>query len=152
MTDNALAFALGAWSAIGFGALCLGLSEMLSGRDEQKAEEDMDQLSMIEAMERKDDVLEDVASKHTGWIALANDAFSRLPAGWNGIGEDLRFALTERGVPPPKSPQVWGVFIGTLVKRGHLVATGERRPMRAPGSNGRKSDVYVRAAALEAAE
>ena len=152
MTSHTAAFLAGAWSAVSVFLLALLYASWEVSRRNQTGEEDVDQLSMIEAMERRDSELEDVASRHTGWIALANDAFARLPADWNGIGEDLRFALTERGVPSPKSPQVWGVFIGTLVKRGLLVATGERRPMRAPGSNGRKSDVYVRAAAREAAE
>lgn len=109
------------------------------------------QLSLKEALASRDAVMEEQSERHKGWMSLASDTFLRLPADWSGIGEDLRFALTENGVPAPKTPNVWGVFVGLLVRRGLLVATGERRPMTAPGSNGRRSDVYCRVLATETA-
>lgn len=103
------------------------------------------QLSFEDALEKRDDVLAETGADNKGWMKIATDAFQRLDPTWSGIGEDLRFALTEMGVPTPRHVNVWGVFVGNLVRRGLLVTTGERRPMTAKGANGRRSDVYARA-------
>ena len=106
---------------------------------------DSQQLTFDEALAHREAVLAEVAENNAGWMAEALGAFESLPATWSGLGEDLRFALVERGVSAPKTPHAWGSLVGTLVRRGALVPTGERRPMRDAKSNGRRSDVYLRA-------
>jgi hypothetical protein len=117
----------------------------------EEGEVDVEQLSFEDAMEARNAVLDEQAEKHKGWVAIANAAFAKLPATWEGIGEDLRNALTDLGVPPPRHVNVWGVWTGNLVRAGLLVPTGEYRAMRAKGANARRSPVYVRATAEEQA-
>jgi hypothetical protein len=102
------------------------------------------QLSFDDAVAQRDEVLEDMADRHSGWLALAASEMARLEPGVTGIGEDFRRILLERGVPPPKHPNAVGAFISTMVRRGYLRPTGEYRAMRDPKSNGRKSPVYTR--------
>ena len=104
------------------------------------------QLTFEDAWNKRDAVLAEVAENNTEWMAEALRAFEALPESWSGMGEDLRFALVAHGVSAPKTPHAWGSLVGTLVRRGALVPTGERRPMRDAKSNGRRSDVYVRTA------
>lgn len=101
-------------------------------------------LTPQKAIEKRDEVLKEIADRQDDWMKRALEAFAQLPQEWTGLGENIRFDLLAAGLSPPRSPQTWGVLIGILVKRGLLVPTGERRPMTAEGSNGRKSDVYRR--------
>lgn len=103
---------------------------------------DGSQLSLIEAMEQRNDVLDAVGDRNSGWLALAAAEMARLDPGITGIGEDFRRILRERGVPDPKHPNAFGAFIATMARRGVLVPTGEYRAMREARSNGRKSAVY----------
>ena len=95
-----------------------------------------------EAIEARNAVLDAVADRNTGWLALAAAEMAKLEPGQTGIGEDYRRILLERGVPPPKHPNAFGAFIATMARRGVLVPTGEYRAMREAKSNGRKSAVY----------
>ena len=113
-------------------------------------EDDM-QLSFEDALEGRDATLAAGDDRHKGWMALAFDAFAKVPDNWSGTFEDLRYWLTEHGLVQPKDPSVWGNLAGRLVKRGELVRTGERRPMRDPKARGRMTDVYRRSVVVEEA-
>lgn len=102
------------------------------------------QLDLIDALEQRNAVLDDMADRHSGWLALAAAEMRKIPAGEIGLAEDFRHMLLERGVPEPKSPNVWGPFTAYLVKQGMLVPTGQWKPMRSAKSNGRVSREYVR--------
>lgn len=101
-----------------------------------------EQLTFDQALEKRNAVLDAVADRNTGWLALAAAEMAKLEPGQTGIGEDYRRILLERGVPPPKHPNAFGAFIATMARRGVLVPTGEYRAMREAKSNGRKSAVY----------
>lgn len=111
----------------------------------------MEQLSLIGAMEAKDEILAEVAENHEGWMTLAVEKFHAtrhlLPDDF--LGEDIRRVLTEAGLPKAVTPHQWGALIGFLAKRKHIVHTGAWRPMKAAGSNGRKSPAYALAVQRE---
>lgn len=58
-------------------------------------------------------------------------------------GEDIRLAIEAAGVSP-HSPNAWGAFISYLIREGELEKTGSYIPMRAKGSHGRATRVYLK--------
>lgn len=116
-----------------------------------REDEAMEQLSMIEAMERRDDALAEVAETHKEWTQVARAAFVRLPDGWSGIGEDLARELTARFEVPPPKKGVMGAFVARLAKDGLLIETGELRKMTGEKSNARRSFVWRKVAVQEQA-
>ena len=102
------------------------------------------QLDLIDALEQRNAVLDDMADKHSGWLALAASEMRKIPVGEIGLAEDFRRLLLERGVPAPKSPNVWGPFTSYMVRQGYLQPTGAWRPMRSERSNGRVTREYRR--------
>ena len=157
------AFELGAWAALGLaGALVGGAylvrralpgaspgaqnNTVLEGIPRASLEEEvMEQLTFDDAMAAKEAVLSDVANQHEGWMALAMAKFHEvrhsLPEDF--LGEDIRDALLKAGLPQPKSANVWGAFVGYLVRSKLLLPTGQWRAMQAAGSNARRSPVYA---------
>lgn len=109
------------------------------------------QLSLEAALAKREAVLAEVAEDNAGWMAEAIRACQALPAGEVGTGEDIRAELMRFGLRAPRHPNVWGALFNTLTRRGVLVATGEYRPMRSKSSNGRKTGVYAKVAAEQAA-
>ena len=106
---------------------------------------DMDeQLSLIEAMERKDAILEQVADNNVEWLSLALEAMKQIPDGTVGIAEDFRFRLTEGGLKPPRHHNAWGAFMNGQIRRGALVWTGDEAAMRGKKAHGRRTKVYVK--------
>ena len=105
--------------------------------------EDMDQqLSLIEALERKDAVLAAVEEGNAEWIAEAMLVFDRCPI-VEGIGEAFRNWMREEGgLRAPRSAHAWGALFGLLKKRGMIVMTGAWRPMQNAASRARLSPVY----------
>jgi hypothetical protein len=75
------------------------------------------------------------------WRTSALAVLAELPD--ELTGEDIRLACLAAGVEPHHH-NAWGSFICSLVREGVLVATGEYRPMRSPGSHARKTAVYRR--------
>ena len=114
-------------------------------------DETMEQLSMIDAMEARDDVLAVVDANNAEWTAEAMAVFDRCPI-VEGIGESFRnWMRNEGGLRAPRSPKAWGAFFGLLKKRGLIVMTGELSPMLNAASRARLSPVYRRVVLQEQA-
>jgi len=128
--------------------LAIQTPTVVQGIEPEIEEDAVEQLSLLDAIAKRDKVLDEVADSNSKWMDYAVPAMYRLEEGRTGIGEDFRNWLTEAGVPAPRSPNAWGSLFMTMTKRGVLVKTGEYRPMKDPKSNGRSSAVYrkVRAA------
>ena len=111
-----------------------------------------DQLSMIDAMERRDEVLADVVEHNKEWMAGAITKFHELkhllPDDF--IGEQIRDLLIRRGGIPHKAP-AWGALINTLQRGKQIVRTGEYRKMLSADAHARESRVYRLAAVMEPA-
>ena len=153
------AFMLGVWSAILFAAACFTAARVFGQFVGQlrsvpapvvqplMIEEEAMQLSFVEAMEAKNEVLDDLIERHTGWYALAlakyREVQHQLPSEF--IGEDIRDLLLKSGLPKPKSPNVWGGFVRYIGNKRLIIPTGAWRAMQAEGSNARQSRVYGRA-------
>ena len=80
---------------------------------------------------------------NVGWAATAGTLLERLPSG-EYTGEDVRLALTKKGLPDPTHPNAWGGVIRGGQTRGVLVPTGKYRPVISERSHGRKIAVYVK--------
>jgi len=78
-----------------------------------------------------------------GWATAAGTLLERLPSG-EYTGEDVRLALTKKGLPDPAHPNAWGGVIRGGQNRGVLVPTGEYRGVISERSHGRKIAVYVK--------
>lgn len=104
---------------------------------------DMQQLSLIEAMEGREEILSAVAERNKDWMAEAMRVLEGLPEHQEGTGEDFRLRLTEAGVEAPAHVNAWGALFGLAGKRGVLAKTGEWRAMKR--ANGRSTPVYRRA-------
>lgn len=123
---------------------------------EQPLGEDMDgstfeQLDMIDALAKRDAVLDDIATRNSGWLQLAAAEMRKVPLGTVGLSEDFKAMLLEGGLPPPAHHNSWGPLAAYLVKQGILSPTGNWKPMRGAKSNGRASREYVRVDPAEAA-
>lgn len=111
----------------------------------------MEQLSLIDAMERRDEVLADVVEHNTEWSIRAIGKFHehkhRLSEDF--IGEDIRDLLIKAGIS--HRPQAWGPLINVLLRGKQIEKTGTYRKMQAAGSNARESRCYRLARELEPA-
>ncbi len=148
----------GAWAAVGIFLVSVGAMKLTlwyeSWRVRRNLEEESDamegQLSMIEAMERKDAILAEVTENNSAWIEKAVAAFKALPLGEliEMTGEDIRFALVGedgKGLlveSPPRGNSAWGPLTARLIREGYLKWSGAVRPMRAKKANGRRTFVY----------
>jgi hypothetical protein len=69
----------------------------------------------------------------------------RAVHGWTGerlTGEDIRLRCIGQGICPGH-PNAWGTYVIHLIRCGLLRPTDGFRSMRAPGSNGRLTRVYL---------
>jgi hypothetical protein len=148
------------WIAVAFGLswmfalIMIDLSKRREARlatpayvEPEIEEDDVEQLSLLDAVEQRDKVLEKVAADNSGWMAEALSIMERIEPGTEDIGEGFRERLINAGLRPPRHPGVWGAYFNTLIRRKVLIPTGEMRPMRAKGSNARKSQVLIKAGA-----
>lgn len=103
-----------------------------------------EQLDMIDAMNQRNAVLDDLADRNAGWLQRAAELMRKVPPNTIGLGEDFRRMLLEQGLDEPRSHKSWGPLTLYLVKQGMLVPTGEWKPMRSAKSNGRASREYRR--------
>lgn len=85
-----------------------------------------------------------VEANSGSWHPAALQVIASLPAGWIGIGEDIRAAVVASDVGEPHSRYAWGALINAALRKGLLELTGRRLPMRAVKSHARKSDEYRR--------
>ena len=92
-----------------------------------------------------------VISHNPSWAQRYHAAFRRLPLGWEGIGEKLRFRLTPI-IGLPKHHNAWGSMIGVLIKRGALVETGEQEHMVSAKGHAKKSPVLRKTTPAEGTE
>lgn len=96
------------------------------------------------AIETRDAVLSEVEenAREDGWLDYAMGFFDSVcPPGTEGKTEDFRKTMLERGLRPPHSPNVWGMFTKLLLKDQRLLFL-RYEAMQAKGSNGRKTAVY----------
>jgi hypothetical protein len=146
-----ISFIAGAWAAVCMIILCF-LYACFEVRDRAGDEDVDDQLSMIEAMERTQAKLTEIACDNSAWMKAALQKLEAMPEGFEGTGEDVRTCLVAMGIEAPRHPNVWGALLNVAGRKGLLAKTGELRPMkRADGS--RSTPVYRKVARVaEAAE
>ena len=153
------AFQMGAWSATGFGAaLLLGAYirakwrsvQALPGAEQTfEEEEGMEQLSLLEALERRDAVLATVEANNKNWTAKAIVLYESLPpADGDETGEDIRMRLTAAGLEEPRRGG-WGGLTNALIRRGAIKWSGAVRPMKSDKAHGKKTFVYERTTIAE---
>lgn len=119
-----------------------GFITVVRAYDQEGEMDGSQQLSLIEAMEHRNEVLEAVADNSSGWLKMALEAMQQLPEGTVSTGEGFRLMLLERGLVEPRHVNSWGALTGTLTRRGMLVPTGELQPMKTKSSHGRATRVY----------
>src|SRR4249920_555963 len=87
-----------------------------------------------------------LANADPKWKAAWKEIAYKLPAGWEGIGEDIRFMCLRSGMPLPRTPRLWGSMVSGMIKRGglrHKVPFELSIPTD-PISHGRPCKVLVR--------
>ena len=99
---------------------------------------------LFAALEAKQRAMESMAITEGAWLDHALEAVQKLPAGWEGTGEDIRLFLYDLGVALPLKQNAWGLLARNAVKRKLIAETGEWRPMRTLASHGRRTPVYHR--------
>lgn len=91
-------------------------------------------------------IITDTATVNKSWLKYAENNFSLnknyLPRYLTG--EDIRLSLTEFGLQEPSHPNVWGIFIANLARKGLIVPTGGYAPTLSAASHGRKVQLYAR--------
>ena len=81
---------------------------------------------------------------HSGeWKDLAFEAVCTLPAGWQGLGEDVT-AFVRAKVGDPHHPGAWGGLTQKAIRRGVLVRTKEYRQSQSPGNHAHEYRVLLR--------
>lgn len=100
-----------------------------------------EQLDIFAARAARNRSLDQVKNNSGDFMQRAEAAFADIAWPLEVIGEDIRMALTARGVEPHHH-NAWGVFIASLVRRGHLQPTGRLRQMRGAKSHARKTEIY----------
>lgn len=90
----------------------------------------------------RDEALTRVSKNSGTWFKDAVAAVGELRGYGEISGEDIRFMLTERGLPEPHHRNVWGSVIRVALKRGFLIPLDRRKPMSGDKSHARKTDVY----------
>jgi hypothetical protein len=79
---------------------------------------------------------------HSNWTTAALWAARSVPAGWTGMGEDLRVELRAVGLREPHHHNAWGALINVMIRCGVLEATGEEGQMQKTSSHARRSVIY----------
>lgn len=138
--------AVGIWKAASHQARVIEYAFVVR---EIEGTDDMDgstfeQLDLIDALNQRNEVLDGIATRNSGWLQRAADEMRKIPVGTVGISEDFKAMLLEGGLPPPAHHNSWGPLAAYLVKQGMLSPTGQLKPMRGAKSNGRASREYVR--------
>lgn len=77
------------------------------------------------------------------WMPAAVLAFRRYSGELPEVftGEDIR-ELVSTFAGQPHHPNAWGALTMTLVRQGHIVATGTVSKMRSPSSHARRTFEY----------
>jgi hypothetical protein len=83
------------------------------------------------------------------WWRAALWRVERVPAGWEGTGEDLRRIVMNMVVGglammPPHHHNAWGALTMTCIRHGLLEKTGRYRKMRTLTSHARSSEIHRR--------
>lgn len=143
---------IGAWSMVALIAVCILAHRLVLWVEREKevavAEDVPEQLSMLEAMQHRNEVLAEGTKEVSGpWgqaaREMALELLRTLPHEQEVTGEGIRLQLLERGLRPPETSESWGAFIGGLVKKGVLIKTGRLVPMQVKESHGRGTMVYL---------
>lgn len=91
-------------------------------------------------------IITDTATVNKSWLAYAEANFEinkrYLPRYLTG--EDVRISLSEWGLREPSHPNIWGIFIANLARKGLIVPTGGYAPTLSAPSHGRKVQLYAR--------
>lgn len=95
-----------------------------------------------EAEAARDKGMSRVAKNSGDWMGKALDAVTRLPAGFEGTGEDIRLKI-EPECGKPHHHNATGALIRTAINRGMLRYV-EHRQMKTEKSHARSTPVYVR--------
>lgn len=61
-----------------------------------------------------------LANADPAWKAAWKEVAYNLPAGWEGIGEDIRFMCLRYGMPKPRSPNLWSSMVSGMISGGGL--------------------------------
>jgi len=95
-------------------------------------------------MERDDAMDRVLANERKDWSLQVFEYVKKLPKGWVGLGEDIRFGATLHGIRQPHHPNCWGAIINALTRAGMLTRTGNMAKPTARASHARKSQEYTR--------
>jgi hypothetical protein len=99
----------------------------------------MEQQDLFAALEAREAALARVGENSGGFMALGLAAIAELSGEYTG--EDIRFALKQRGIEPHHH-NAWGALTMAAIRRGLLVPTGHYTKMCDPKSNARKTQTY----------
>lgn len=89
-----------------------------------------------------------VKESNDKWFNEAMEVVAALPDTFEGLGEDIRYAVIEK-IGPPSKPQAWGSLTAHAIKKGYLVPTGEWRKMTDVNSHARQSMVLKKSRVLD---
>lgn len=89
----------------------------------------MEQPDLFGAREAKADGMAQVLANAGDWPELALVKL-RTYSGMMGTVEDIKNRMSLEGFPMPHHPNGWGALTTAAIKRGYLLATGERWPAR----------------------
>lgn len=92
----------------------------------------------------RDEALERVTQNNSDWVQEAL-AFveTKIPYGWVGTGEDIRFLLNKAGFKRPHHHNAYGCMIMHAVRTRKLIKkTGKYRAMIDLSSHGRSTAEY----------
>ena len=103
------------------------------------------QLSLFEALERRDAALQQVSCNAEHWTQYAlsylEAALSSLPD--SPFTSEVIRRRIEDNVGSPHHPNAWGALINTAVQRGWIKGTGSTDHSRGERANGRRLQLYV---------
>ena len=88
-----------------------------------------------ESQRRRDEGIDLVGEKSSGWHDRAMWVIWGLPLGWKGIGEDIRKLVLESGAGPPHHPNCWGSLIMYATRCNVIKRTGEMKNARSVKSH-----------------
>ena len=89
-----------------------GMDDLFGDRDRKKARE------------ARDDGIKKVLDHNEQWRINAMDGYRRMPRGWIGTGEDIRFLLAPV-IGFPRHPNGWGGIMNAALRRGWYTPTGK---------------------------
>lgn len=96
------------------------------------------------ASKARDEALEKVTQNNSDFVTEALDFIEmKVPYGWIGTGEDIRFLLDKAGFKRPKHHNSYGALVMIAVRyRKMLKKTGKYRPMKSASSHARSTAEY----------